>query len=404
MKQKDLKLNVAYSVFHFGYWVDYLIISSFGAVLLAGRGFRASEIGYVTTIGAVLTILLQSALSSLADRSEKITVKRILFGLMLGGAVITLILWLVPGAYAVSFIGMFTALSLVNTLQPMMTSLCLQYNAAGRDVNFGVARSVGSLGYALAGFAMGRITEALGTEAILPIYSGIFVALLVLLSFMRKPGKPAPSTAGKSQTDDGAPSGFVQFFRRYRRYDVFLLSVMLLFFMQMITNTYMIYFVEYFGGGKAEMGLVLSVCAFAEMPAVALGVSLLKRFRAETLLRVGSLGGLTKFTAMLFIPNVRWLIGIQLLQFFYSGLYMVASVYYADSIVGRKDSVKAQGILAVGVTGVSGIAANLIGGYMLEHTTVRAIMIVGACASLLCAALMFLATSKRLFQAKEESL
>lgn len=395
MNKSDRTLNIQYSFLHFGYWVDYLIISSFAAVLLSGRGFSASEIGYVTTIGAVLTIILQTTLSDLADRSEKITVRQIITALLTGGAAVALIMWLIPSSYAVSFICMFTALSLMNTLSPLTVSLCLQYNAAGHNINFGVARSIGSLGYALAGFVMGRITESLGTEILLPVFSVMQVGLLILVNLMKKPAKDNVALSrNRNVADEEAPSSLLSFFRKYRQYDVFLLSVMCVYFMQMMTNTYMIFFVEHYGGGQADMGTVLSVAAFAEMPAVFLGMALMKRFSASTLLRTCAIGGFTKFTLMLFIPNTAWLIGIQLIQFFFSGLYMVSSVYFANSIVGRRDSVKAQSIMAVAVTGVTGIAANTGGGWMLEHLPIRTILMIGTAISLVGVILMFIATGK----------
>ena len=100
MNAKDRRLSLQYSVFQFGYWVDYLIAFSFGAVLLAGRGFPPTEIGYVTTIGALLTIVLQSGLSTLADRSEKIMVRGILTCLILGCAAVAILLVLSVCAFS----------------------------------------------------------------------------------------------------------------------------------------------------------------------------------------------------------------------------------------------------------------------------------------------------------------
>ncbi|MBR0515069.1 MAG: hypothetical protein IJK06_12570 [Clostridia bacterium] len=76
MNKQSINLNIRYSLYQFGYWVDYLIIASFGAVLLKARGFEPGEIGYVTTIGTILTIVLQIGLSSLADSSGHITVQK----------------------------------------------------------------------------------------------------------------------------------------------------------------------------------------------------------------------------------------------------------------------------------------------------------------------------------------
>ena len=395
MDRNSLRMSAPYCAFQFGYWVDYLIAFSFGAVLLSGRGFQPSEIGYVTTIAAILTILLQALLSTLADRSSKVTIRGTLFCLLLGSIIASLILLLVPRVYAVSFVCMFTILGLVSSVQPFMVSLCLACNAAGYHINYGVARSIGSLGYAAAGYIMGKVTEAFGAEAVLPIFAAVFTLLMILLRLIRAPSGAA--AAGENRSAE-KPCRFIEFFRRYRRYDLYLASVILIFFTQTIVNTYLIYFVEHYGGGKAEMGMMLSVCAFAEIPAVALGVTLLRKLSAGRMLRIASLCGIVKFSLMLIIPDIKWLIVLQLIHFFYTGFYSVSSVYYANSIVERKDTIKAQGFLSIGVTGMPGILANFTGGYLLEHTSIQTILRIGVAIAVLCFILMVIATSKLHFK------
>ena len=396
MNRGERSLGIRYAALQTGYWMEYLIIFGFAAVFLMGRGFSASEIGYVTTVGTVLTILLQMALATLADRSQRITLKHILAALIIGCLAAATAMLLVPKSHIVTFVGMFTALSLTNAFSPLITSLCLKYNASGHHINFGVARGLGSLGFALASLAMGWLTEKLGSEIVLPLYCAIYALMLAVLLSMPRPA--AAPEAAKSDAQTGKPTGLLQFFHRYRRYDVFLISVMLIFYLQMSLGTYMIYFVRSYGGGEAEMGTALFVAAFAEMPAVALGLTLLRRVTAQKLLCISALAGFVKSLTMLFIPNIGCFIGLQVIQFFFSGLYMVAAVYFADSIVAAADAVKAQAILAVGLTGVTGTASNIIGGYMLERLSVRSINLLGLILGLVGAALMFVATSPRFFK------
>ena len=397
MMNSERLLAAKYGAQQMMYWVGYLTIFSFTAVFLLGRGFSATEIGYVTTVGAILTILLQVGISSLADRSQRISLKGILAALFIGCITAASVMLLLPKSHIATFVGMFTALSLTATQGTFMTSLCLQYNKAGHKINFGVARSLGSLGYALAGFVMGRLTEAFGAEVILPVYCACYSLMLLVLLTMERPVRTVQVPAAAAETRE-QPSNMLRFFTRDRRYDVFLLAVISMFFMQMILNTYMIYFIRNYGGTESDMGTVLFVAAFSEMPAVAIGLKLLRKFGAEKLLRVSSITNLVKCTAMLFIPNSTYYIALQVLQFFYSGLYMVASVYFANSIVGEADAVKAQAILAVALSGVAGIAANIIGGYMVERVPIRIIILMGTAVAAAGVALMFIATGKRFFK------
>ncbi|MBQ7485963.1 MAG: MFS transporter [Clostridia bacterium] len=390
-------LKYQYAGLQFGYWVDYLIIISFSTVVMQGRGFNPSAIGLVTTIGAILTIVLQMTIATIADRFSKLSLKTILLALFAGALMAAGLMTFLPGKYMVTFISMFVAISLTNVVNPLLVSLCLQYNDEGIPVDFGVARSIGSLGFAVAGYVMGRITGQFGTEVVLPIYCVLLSLLVLLVSFMPKPRR----IVSKVKLQPEETSSLPQFFTRYPRYIVFLSGAILMFFMQMLINTYMIYFVREFGGGEAEMGTVLSLTAFAEIPAVALGVTLVKRFKPQTLLRVAAVAGFIKFASILGVHQIRWFIPIHAIHFFYSGLYTVSSVYFADRIVARTDAIKGQSLLSVGITGISGISANLIGGIMIEHFPIRMVLVLGACISLLGAVLMFYATGNHVFRGEK---
>ena len=67
-----------------------------------------------------------------------------------------------------------TAFSLQAAVSPLITSLCLQFTNSGYDINFGFARSIGSLGYSLMALVMGNVTEMFGSEVILPVFIGIY--------------------------------------------------------------------------------------------------------------------------------------------------------------------------------------------------------------------------------------
>ena len=207
MNQTDRRLNTQYAFLQCSYWIDYLIIASFAAVILSGRGFSASQIGYVTTVGAVLTIILQTTLSDLADRSERVTVRQIIIALLLGGAAVGLIMWLIPKSFAVAFICMFTALSLANSLSPLLVSICLQYNAAGHDINFGIARSVGSLAYSIFCAVFGTIVDHLGIN-VMPAASELSCLLLIAsLAFTGYFFRKGKALQGKAKNGEPASGG-----------------------------------------------------------------------------------------------------------------------------------------------------------------------------------------------------
>ena len=384
-------LRVQYSILQFGYWVDYLIIFSFSTLVMQERGFDPSDIGFVTTIGAVSAIVLQGFIASAADRSKSLSIKTILLALLGGSLAAALCMLAMPRRYLATFVGMFTAMCLTNIVNPFLTTLCLQYNGEGNRFDYGVSRSIGSLGYSLFGFLMGQVTDRFGAGIVVPVFC-VIVSLLILL-VINMPG-PVRKPAESEDTVQHA-GGILSVFRRYPRYGLLVAGAVFLFFMQTLTNTYLIYFIREFGGDESDMGLVLSLIAFSEIPAVAFSAVFLRKFGPESLLRIAAAAGCIKFTMLIGIRSVQPFILIHLMHFFYSGMYMVSSVVFADRIVGHDDAIKAQSVLAVGVAGITGVSANLIGGYMIEHFPIRMVIFLGAVFTLIGACCIFAATMKR---------
>lgn len=77
-----------------------------------------------------------------------------------------------------------TAYSIQAAVTPLLSSLCLQFTNNNYDMNFGLARSMGFLGYSLSAAVMGMLTSHFGPEVIIPVYALIYLILIgVLISF-----------------------------------------------------------------------------------------------------------------------------------------------------------------------------------------------------------------------------
>ncbi|MCR5657219.1 MAG: hypothetical protein K6G06_07140, partial [Butyrivibrio sp.] len=94
------------------------------------------------------------------------------------------------------------------------------------------------------------------------------------------------------------------------------------------------------------------------------------------------------------VTNINGFILIHCIHFFYSAFYIIASVYFADKLVDKKDAVKAQAFMGVATTGITGMLANVLGGYMIEYLPIRTILIIGSVISAVGVVLMFIATKK----------
>ena len=389
-----------YGLIQAGYWMDYLVIASFAAVFLGGRGFTTGQIGTLMAVSALLSCVLQQVSGTIADKYERIPLKY-LVSLFIGVCVLSFAaMMILPHGIMVTAVFYITAYSLQAALAPLISSLCLQFSNNNYDINFGLARSMGSFGYSLAAFLMGYITDAFGPEIILPIYIGIYAVVLVLLFLFPVPQKDADAkiVAGNELLEDEQPSSMRQFFHKYHRFTVFMVGIIFVWFGNSLLSTYMIYFIQDLGGTSADMGLALSIMALSEIPAVMFGSNIMKRIGAGNMLRISAVGGIVKSFLFWIAMNVTFFTWLNVTHFFLSGFYQVSAVYYGYAIVGEKDIVKGQAIMGIAATGVCAMAANYLSGLMIEIMPLKSILFLCVVTSVIGAVIFFIATDPKRFK------
>lgn len=386
-----------YGVIQAGFWIDYLIINSFAAVFLSGRGFSTAAIGGITSAGALASCVLQQVSGDIADRSKR-PLKHMIAGFFLACTACFALLKVFPEVYASTLVFYTVAFTLQSSIAPLLNSLCLQFTNRGYDMNFGLARSMGSFGYATGALIMGQVTEHYGAEIILPIYMAIYLILLLVLASIPVPAAAVTKPiAGNEILKDEKPSTMKEFFHKYHRFELLMAGFVLEWFLNSLLGTYMIYFVRHFGGGQADMGLAFAVMAYSEIPAVMFGTNLMGRIGADTMLRISGFGGILKAILFLLSPNIRFFVWCNIAHLLYSGFYQVAAVYYVYRIVGVGDIAKGQAIMGIATGGVCMMLANLIGGFLLERVSIPFILIIGLVANIAAFVLIYLATDPKRF-------
>lgn len=387
-----------YSVLQAGYFMDCLVITNFAAVFLAGRGCTTKEIGFVTSISALVSCVLSQLFGTLADKSDHVPLKYYLIVIMSVCTASFLGLQFLPHSVLPTMMFYITAFSLQSALSPLITSLCLQFTNNGYDLNFGFARSIGSLGYALMALVMGKVTELMESEIIVPIFISIYMLLIIFLIFFPVPVKDdhAHVIAGNALIQE-KPSTMKEFIHRYKRFIVLNLSFVLFWFMNNLLGTYMIYFVKELGGSTSDVGLTLFVMAFSEIPAVMFGSNIMARIGSVKMLRIAMFGGLLKAVLFFLAGSLNFWIWLNVTHLLMSGFYQVSAVYYVYSIVGKKDLVKGQTLMAVATSGICPMISNYLGGVMIDVLPLRMILFIGIFINLAAFILCFIATDSKRF-------
>lgn len=369
----EKRLNVSYAGIQATYWMVYAVVGSFASVFLLARGYSNSEIGVILAVANVVAVVLQPMVADFADRSKKIS----LVGLI---ELMTIVM-------LVFMVGLFVfqqkslALSVIflmllawhTSLQPLINSLNFKLEESGLKINFGVARSMGSLAYSILCAFMGTLVEK-HSVSIMPV-SGVVVILMLMASlFATKKmfdkavaaktvtGQAVQATADKEEVEE---INLIDFLKRNKVFLILNIGVLGIFFSNQVLNNYMIQIVTSVGGDSEDMGRILSIMAFLEIPLMVCAGSLRKKFSCELMLKIAAIGFTVKIALHYVATTVAMIYFAQLFQLISFGLFLPVMVMFINEVMSKGEAVKGQAFFTMMST-VASIIGSLIGGVILD--------------------------------------
>ena len=374
-------LNSGYGAIFGTYWIIYAVVSSFASVFMLAKGYTNSQIGITLAAANVLAVVMQPLIADFVDRSKRLDV--------IGTTTIMTVCMMVFTIGMLTFKGGSLGLCVVfvlliafhTVLQPLFNSLAFRLEEAGVSINFGIARSVGSLAYSIFCAVFGTIVDHLGIN-VMPVASELscllLIASLAFTGYFFRKGKALQrtrdtKTASEGTKDGGLPSSeedeeeinLVQFIRRNKMFFIMNLGVLGLFFSNAVLNNYMAQICTGVNGTTEDMGRILGVMAFLEIPTMVFFKQLRGRFSCQFLLKVAAIGFTVKI-AICWIANSVVLLYIgQLFQPVSFALFLPGMVYFSDEMMSRGEAVKGQALYTTMIT-ITTIFATLLGGVILD--------------------------------------
>ena len=370
MKLNTRKLMIQYCILQGSYWASFCVIYAFATVFLLSRGFESSMIGVIIAAGNILGVILQPMVASIADRSEKISLHKLTAMLSVIMILLLVLLYFVPnGLLAVAVLFLLTD-TFLQVIQPLINSVSVYYVNQGVSVDFGSARGIGSLSYAVASYILGIVVEKFGTRSIL--MAGILVALVLLVTILSMPvlSSSAASRLGEKEPEQN-DAVLIVFAGRYKNFMLTLAGITLLFTFHNMNNAYLIKVIENVGGTSADMGRMLSIAAVTELPVMFLFSRISKHFKSSTLLMVSSAFFAIRAAGFMLAGNVMTMYLAAMLQIGSFALYIPSSVYYVNETMLDQDKFKGQAVMTATNT-LGGVFGSLFGGFLIDNAGVGA--------------------------------
>ena len=377
-------LNSGYGAVFGTYWIIYAVVSSFASVFMLAKGYTNSQIGVTLAAANVLAVIMQPLIADFVDRSKKLDVIGTTEIMTVCMMVFTIGMFTFKGGSLGLCVVFVLLIAFHTVLQPLFNSLAFRLEEAGVSINFGIARSVGSLAYSIFVAIFGTIVEHFGIN-VMPIASEISCLLLIAsLAFtgyyFNKGKKQAQQRNIEQETveqraetiveaeesiEEEEEINLIQFIKRNKMFFIMNLGVLGIFFSNAVLNNYMVQICDGVGGSTEDMGRILGVMAFLEIPTMVFFKQLRRRFSCQFLLKIAAIGFTVKIAICWLANSVIMLYIGQLFQPVSFALFLPGMVYFSDEMMSRGEAVKGQALFTTMIT-ITTIFATLFGGMILD--------------------------------------
>lgn len=389
MKQRSAVFP--YLVMQGSLWAIYGFIFSYANPYFTEKlHLSDTAAGLILCAATGLACLLQPLLTSVADRTRWNVRRLLVFCSGLTGA--AALLTLVPVFSDLTVLLLFAlSCTAMQVLPSFANALGMEGIRSGQRINFGLSRGVGSVCFGVSARLADPLISHMGMDAV--ALAGGITALIFMMSALAMPmGKQLAPKAPEE-----APSGAGEFFRTQKRFALLLIAAVLLYIGHNVLSNCMFRIAQSKAtaaeSATAIQGTALLVAAVLELPMMFAFVHLVRKIRCDILLKISCVFMLVRLVLSLLLPGSMGLYIAQIAQMFGYALFAVCSVYYAGSVIPKKNVVKGQTYL--GLTNTLGsLFAYALGGSLIDALGVNAMLAVCGLITLVGVILAFLSIQR----------
>lgn len=386
---KDVKLNLKYGLIMAFYYAAFCMICMFSNVYLRSEGYDPATVGLILGLGNFGGVILQQVSTQIADKSRAITIRALaLIQLLLPLAGLApLFFFDMPKWFSGTMI--FLTMSLEMSVLSILNAISVAYVDAGRHVNFGVGRGMGSIGYALTSIGLGMYFKTGPAHHYVIILMGFHVLAAIILMLLPRIPRPVmvvePETA--KEAVKAAEYSWIGFFRRYPIFIPLVVGLTLIYTSHVLINNFMLYVVEAVGGNSDTMGNAAALAALLEMTMMFSYVFWRKKFGDRALVIVATIVFTIKIALLLIPAGIPGVYFSQIFQFGAFGLITPAMTYYCAELVDQQDLVRGQSVAVIPLI-LGGGFGSLLGGVLIDfigmHPTLLWATLVSLVGTLIC--------------------
>ena len=376
-KMKKERINLFYALMQGSEWALDSCLYGYSSVFLLFCGLRNSQIGIILGSAVAFSAIGQMLLGGFFNRHGQPALYRFFTlgcGFILLGSLF--ILTAMPGVYAVV---VFLIIALLLQLFPaFMNSAAVYEIKRGAPIHYGICRGSGSAGYAVGTVLMGQLVLRFGPRCMFVGAAALSALFMFSIhGFFARASRPEhgePDTrliphekADKSHASGGS------FILKYKRFSIVLAGSVLVMMGHTFMSNYIYQILSFRGGNEGTVGIAMAIAAGIEMPVLFLFDRFKHRLSCDKWFILSCAVLTLKMLLTLLSRTLTQTVLTELLQSGY-GLFVVSSVYYTSSVIGREDAIRSQAYMNAAST--VGVLLSLItGGFLIDGWGIRALLI-----------------------------
>lgn len=379
MKSLQMKYNLLQILF----WVSYLTIYGYIAIFLQYRGLSNTDIGIVSGGGAILSIFLSPFISSLLSKIPHLSIRKLILILYIIMFVMFISLNFITTPIFIIMLFYILLLSLVVSIVPFLSMICMDYLKDGQYINFGLSRGLGSIAYAIGAVIISQLIEFLNPTVI--IYAHLLSGSLMLLVLFSMP----PYQIRQQNEQSNKVSSF-SIIKNYHTFFMILVAFGLMFAASTSLSTYLINIVKNLGGSTSLYGIAVFCMAASEMPIMSITFRLLKKYRAETLILASAGFYIVRNFTICLAPSLPILLIGMMFQGVSYGLFTATITYYVNDYLKENDQMMGQTMIGMMSTGLGSAIGNIFGGVLQDALGLNSMLVFACTLTFLGFLVMFL--------------
>lgn len=347
------------------YGTSVLVVSYF-PLFYTHLGFSSSQIGYLYSLGPLISILSNLFWSMISDKLG--TVRKIMFILLAGQLVTGLLL-----ARAAEFSSVMLILSFFYFFYypvfPLADTMAIKV-AERHGRNFITIRVFGSLGYSFFALTVGYALRALGSTWSLTLCIIIIIAALLITLGLKDVKRPAVIETTNQDKDtaeaDNSKNGLKDILLQ-KEVLWFFGCVFVLALGHRMNEAFLTISLKQLGAGEEIIGWALLASALSEIPVLFILSRYGDKFKELPLLALGSLMYALRFLLMSLADHPGSMIAIQAMHSISFGVFYVTSVRYITRIIPDRLRATGLAIFTVVWSSASGSLSGTFGGIIYQE-------------------------------------